>query len=335
LKIGIVGMGVAGSYLAARLHNSHEVVGYERLSEEKFDAVCAWGTSKAGIARFAKTCGLNFENYVLHDGRLMSVDVGKRIVNIGLRGLCSFDKVRFIKDLAKGQTIRFGHFAYADSLTKDNDLLIDSTGVIRPLLPRIKKDCLVPCLQYKVRYKEPPYDDFYIKPMLPELSGYLWYFPLGNGYAHVGAGDLYKRHSEELMKFLRRYPCEIIKKTGRPVRIMPPRYCEPIVSEKVVGVGESIGTVYPILGEGIIPSLQCADLLIENLNDLSTYRKKVLEKFRVYDWVFHFIMSRIKHGFNFHEQILDILRIFIHMKRNENRYGLQVKLADVYNVMRP
>jgi len=43
--------------------------------------------------------------------------------------------------------------------------------------------------------------------------------------------------------------------------------CLPFYKGKVVGVGESIGTVYPILGEGIIPSMMCADIFVKNLGD--------------------------------------------------------------------
>ena len=45
MKIAVMGMGVAGSYLMARLKNSkHEVVGYERSSQDRHDSICAWGT---------------------------------------------------------------------------------------------------------------------------------------------------------------------------------------------------------------------------------------------------------------------------------------------------
>ena len=39
MKIAVMGMGVAGSYLMARLKDSeHEVVGYERMIQEKHDS---------------------------------------------------------------------------------------------------------------------------------------------------------------------------------------------------------------------------------------------------------------------------------------------------------
>jgi len=47
LKIAIMGMGVAGSYLMARLKDTeHHVTGYERSKQEKHDSICAWGTIK-------------------------------------------------------------------------------------------------------------------------------------------------------------------------------------------------------------------------------------------------------------------------------------------------
>ena len=51
MKIAVMGMGVAGSYLMARLKNSeHEVVGYERMVEERHDSICAWGYNKSRIS---------------------------------------------------------------------------------------------------------------------------------------------------------------------------------------------------------------------------------------------------------------------------------------------
>ena len=49
---------------------------------------------------------------------------------------------------------------------------------------------------------------------------------------------------------------------------------------KVVGVGESIGTVYALLGEGIIPSMQCVDIFLENMHDFKAY-EKAIEKYDI------------------------------------------------------
>lgn len=333
MKIAIVGMGVAGSYLSSMLSREHRVSGFDMHQKDSFDAVCGWGSVKGAMAKYAKDCGLNFEDYVTHTGKVMHVDVNGDMVNIDLKGLCCFDKIRFIKDLVDGQDIRFGQVVSKDVLSEDGyDMVIDSTGLIRSLLPKVKDDFLIPCVQYRVKYKEPPFDDFYVKTF-PNLSGYFWYFPLGDGLFHVGAGDYYKRHNEELSNFFKKYPCEVLKKNGRPVRITPPSLCEPFFDGKVVGVGESIGTVYPMLGEGIIPSLQCAEILLENLHDLATYREKVLKHFKIHDPIYRFIKSKIEGTFNLAFQLPTLVNIYRHMKTREDRYGMHIKMTNLLKVV--
>ncbi len=332
MKIAIVGMGVAGSYLSSRLSEENRVVGFDMLSKENFDSVCAWGTAKGGMEKFAQNCGLNFEDYITHTGKVMRVDVRGEMVDIDLKGLCCFDKIRFIRDMADGQDIRFAKYVSKDILREDYDMVVDATGLTRTLLPRVKNDLLIPCVQYRVKYKDPPFDDFYIKTF-PSLGGYFWVFPLGDGVFHIGAGDYFKRHNEELSDFFRRYPGEIIKKNGRPVRITPPSLCEPFYDGKAVGVGESIGTVYPILGEGIIPSLQCAELLLQNLHDIPRYRERVLDEFKVYSVVFKFVKSKIAGTFNITSQFPSLWSIYRHMKKREDRYGMDIRMRKIMKIV--
>ncbi|MGA8844408.1 MAG: NAD(P)/FAD-dependent oxidoreductase, partial [Nitrososphaeraceae archaeon] len=98
------------------------------------------------------------------------------------------------------------------------------------------------------------------------------------------------------------------------------------------GVGESIGTVYPLLGEGIIPSTWCAELFIENMDKLDTYRKAVLKKFNIYSLIFKFIKMKISGKFNVVKNLIDLFRIYNHMKGQESRYGMEVKIADLIKV---
>jgi flavin-dependent dehydrogenase len=178
-----------------------------------------------------------------------------------------------------------------------------------------------------------PFDDFYLKAF-PSMAGYFWYFPLGNGYAHIGAGDFERKQNNKFVEdFLKRYECQVIKKVGRPVRISPPKNCEPFTDRsKIVGVGESIGTVYPLLGEGIIPSTWCADMLVQNLYDMENYRKEVLKKFEIYSVVFNFIRSKICHKFNFLKDSYRLLKIYNHMKKEEYRYGMEIRMTDMFKV---
>ena len=52
---------------------------------------------------------------------------------------------------------------------------------------------------------------------------------------------------------------KVVKKIGRPIRLAPSKHMEPFFDGNIIGVGESIGCVFPMLGEGIIPSLICCN----------------------------------------------------------------------------
>ena len=107
---------------------------------------------------------------------------------------------------------------------------------------------------------------------------------------------------------------------------------EPFNSGNVIGVGESIGCVFPMLGEGIIPSLLCCNIFLEVFDkngstfDFKEYRRKVLGKFRYYDDVYKIVrlkmdgkLSTVKH-FNL------LMNMYRNMKKEENRFGFEVSL---------
>ncbi len=333
MKIAVVGIGIAGSYLLSRFSEKHEVDGYEFLPLERFDAVCAWGASKHEMKRLIKPTGLNFEDYILHEGRIMRIEIGRLEHAVKLKGLCTFDKKRLILDLVKGCRVKFGVSpSFQDLRDEGFDLIIDSTGMHRHLLPRVRDDLLLPTVQYRVRFTDPPFDDFYIHPF-SKLGGYVWYFPIGNGEAHVGAADYFHRHDEHLAAFLREHPGEIIRKTGRPIRATPPSLCDPFFVEldgvSLVGVGESVGTVFPLLGEGIIPSLQCAEALIQNMNDLPHYRSVILQKFQLYDRVYRLLRKGFKGQLSSLRQMFALWSLYADLKRNEERYGMSISIIDM------
>jgi flavin-dependent dehydrogenase len=329
MKIAIVGAGVAGSYLSNVLSRDHEVTVYERHSKRNFECVCAWGTSKTAISRFAEHCGLDFADYILHEGEELRVSVAGIEATMELCGLVSFDKHRFVLDMQKGQKIQFGTWVRDATALKDQDLVIDATG-LRALLPRIQREEMrIPCVQYMVEYGEqPPFDDFYLE-ILEGFGGYLWYFPLQDGFANVGAGDANRKHQEALRDFLHRYGGRPTKLVGRPIRICPPRNCEPIFKGKVVGVGESVGTVFPPFGEGIIPTLQSSEILAENVADLPEYRRQLLRHFRFYptafDWVKPYLSGEVRPL----EQAVPTVALIFHLMANEARYGSRVSFSDV------
>ncbi len=332
MKIAIAGTGVAGAYLLNRIPSEHEVEAFEMRAEKNWYTVCAWGTSQPFISEMVKMAGYNFDDYVLHKGSRMVVDLGDEQLEIKLKGLVTYDKHRLTHDMLRGKKVHWGEqVKAANGNFADFDMVVDATGLQRSLLPKLKEDLVIPSLEYQVKSKELPYDDFVIRPY-PGLTGYWWYFPLGDGTAHVGAGDLRGRYRGELDEFVKRYNCEVLRRIGRPVRVTPPKLCEPFFGGKVWGVGESIGTVYPMLGEGIIPSMQCVNLFVDHLGDREGYRKAVLEKFAVYAKVYEFIKAKVEDRFSLLRMWPTLLSIFWYMRNNERRYGLETRLADFYKI---
>jgi flavin-dependent dehydrogenase len=333
VKIAVIGVGVAGAYLMNRIPPEHHVEAFEAKTEKNWWTVCAWGTSEPFIADLVKQAGFNFEDYVLHRGKRMVVDLGDEKIEIPLKGLVTYDKHKLTHDMLKGKEVHWG--AQVKQVNGDFsgfDMVIDATGLQRSLLPKVKDDLVIPSLEYQVKSNELPYDDFVIRPY-QGMTGYWWWFPLGDGTGHVGAGDLRGRYRYELDEFVKKYHCEVIRKIGRPVRVTPPKFCEPFFDGKVVGVGESIGTVYPMLGEGIIPSMQCVNLFVDHLGDREGYRKAVLEHFAIYAKVYKFIKAKVEDRFSLMTMWPTLLSIFWYMHGNTRRYGLETRMSDFYKIV--
>ena len=165
MKIAIMGMGVAGSYLMARLKNSeHEVVGYERMTEQNHDSICAWGTIKKELVEFCKKTDRNFDDFLIHDGKEMHVRMNNDVkFDIGLKGLCTYNKLGLIKDFIKDCNVIYGEGPSLEELEKEYDMIVDCTGFHRVYLPKLQEDFFLPTYEYKVEYENGvPYDDFYI-----------------------------------------------------------------------------------------------------------------------------------------------------------------------------
>lgn len=339
MRIAVVGAGVAGAYLVNRIPEEHQVEVFEARSEKNWYTVCAWGTSEPFIKDLVKMAGFDFDDYILHTGRRMLVELGDQKLQIVLKGLVTYDKHRLTHDMIKGKKVHWG--AQVKELNgnfKDFDMVVDATGLHRPLLPKLKEDMVIPSLEYQVKSKDLPYDDFVIRPY-PGLTGYWWYFPLGDGTAHIGAGDLRGRYRGELDEFVRKYNCEVVRRIGRPVRVTPPKLCLPFFVDgspdrpTVVGVGESIGTVYPMLGEGIIPSMQCVNLFVDNMHDLESYTAAVLEHYAIYAKVYEFIKAKVEGRFSLLRMWPTLLSVFWYMRNNERRYGLETRLSEFFKIV--
>ncbi len=337
MRIAIIGAGVSGSFLASMLNSKgHEVEVFEGAKKEDHFPVCAWGTCKKMLDHYSKLAGLDFDNYVLHIGKRVEMRLpngDKEYLNC--LGLVTYHKQRWEEDLLNGIKMNYGIRCSLDNFPLHKyDYILDCTGFHRSMLPRVD-DFIVPAYEYMV--DNAPHDEFYIIGY-KNATGYFWYFPLSNNKAFVGAGDINKRYHGIKEFFDENKGIRIIRKIGRPIRITPPTRMEPFNYKNVIGVGESIGCVFPLLGEGIIPSLICSEILLDSIDangiDLKYYRSNVIKRFKYYDDVYRVVRLLISKEFNKIKHMNLLYSMYRNMKREEARFGFEISLNKLSKMLR-
>ena len=290
MKIAIAGAGIAGGYLAALLAQ-------EGLSPDVYDAMahktrcgcrsCGWG-APARIGPYLGAVGLEPEAYVL--GTMPSLHFDGLATSTPL---LTIDKPRLLQDLTRGVTVTRRDLGPDEA--GEYDVVVDATGIARALLPPCRSDLTFPTLQHRVAV-EPRGDDRLEAGVYGNGvpgPGYLWVFPVGQEQYHVGVGGV---GLAGLESFLERFYREMAGRfsftrlcgCSGGIRVASPYCSGPFYVETkqrdgrarlVVGVGESIGTVAPFTGEGIVFSLECAKLLAGRLADPAGYTRAVLARF--------------------------------------------------------
>jgi flavin-dependent dehydrogenase len=159
------------------------------------------------------------------------------------------------------------------------DRVVDATGVERAYLgPIAEGDFVADLCQHRVQAERE--QDTWINI---SSAGYGWCFPLRKGEFHIGYGNL-PPHFAEGQEAIKgsldgvRIKCHCLSR----IRMASPFYSQPFVKGTIVGVGESIGTVGPLGGDGNLYSMQCTEMLVQDWDDLGKYQRDVL---KVFDWM--------------------------------------------------
>lgn len=340
MNIAVVGAGVAGCYLSKMLHEKgHDVQVFESSQVDNHWPVCAWGASKNMLQVFSEKAGLDFDKYILHNGKVLKMYLPHDNVEyLELKGLVTYDKKKWENDLLRGIEVSYG-----TRITQDNfpasefDYVLDCTGYYRTLLPRSKNDFVIPAYEYLVENVN-DLNEFYVIGY-KGARGYFWYFPLDDKRGYVGAGDIDRKYLG-IKEFFEDHPsARIIRKIGRPIRLSPPKNMKPFFMRNIIGVGESIGCVFPMLGEGIIPSLLCSDIFLEILGDgpdfnFNGYTSKVLKKFGYYDDVYKIVRLKMNGSLNTVKHLKLLMRMYTNMKREEQRFGFEVSFDKMTRLIR-
>jgi flavin-dependent dehydrogenase len=290
MKVAIAGSGIAGAFLA-------RILAEKGIFADVFDDLahdtscgyrsCGWG-APLGIGKYLRYAGLDLDDYLLEKMSPMNFD--------GLTArtpLCTIHKPRLLRDLNSGLKVRKKKMEGID--LPAYDIVVDATGISRSLLPPCKSDLTLPTLQYRVKAEADEADRLEAGVhgnRIPGL-GYVWIFPLEKSQYHIGIGCLGLAQMEELLEEFYQemsgmFQFTILCSCRGTVRVASPYYSTPFTvsrdksdgtSQTLVGVGESIGTVSPFTGEGIVYSLECARILADSWPDFDAYSQKVLSRF--------------------------------------------------------
>lgn len=258
--IQIYGAGIAGTFLYhLLLKNGYKASIFE--IRESPDCRCGWGIAYREAKELYSEIGIKIDDFILTKPKKVIVN-GLELKN---KGIAIFDKLRLLEELWRNVEFK----------KSDAEIVVDATGARRAFLPKIAKDRLVPTLQFMEKHEKEEKIYIYFK-----RHGYAWAFPLGE-YWHIGAGSIFENKIPELIEKLRlKFGFE--KKEGvcscsARIRMLPPSKCKPFVHNNVVGVGEAIGCVSGA-GEGNAPSLRCARILYDCIENLDSYESRVLKE---------------------------------------------------------
>jgi flavin-dependent dehydrogenase len=320
MRVAIAGAGMAGAYLNRLLAaRGHSVEIFDRRTTTKCGLTpCAWGTSR-GFNELVADVGLKPSNYVLMPSKDLFMDEVKVPAD-----LWTFDKRRLIDDLLRGAQV---HYSSPDPSKFDR--IIDATGVSRAFLPSISGDIALPCVQYRIRTETAMKNRVKLGAI-----GYAWSFPLSDREYHVGCGS-FVTDPKELLKgigWIRGEEAnhEILCSCKGKIRLTGPQRSLPFIMSngisEVWGVGEAIGCVAPLAGDGVVPGMRSAQLLTDWWDDPEGYATAILQEF---SWMGN--ERRVVDRLIANERLG--LRDALILKRNSARMGMGIGLKDALTLL--
>jgi flavin-dependent dehydrogenase len=323
VKTAIAGAGMTGAYLGRLLRNQgQEVDLYGREPGTKCGiSPCAWGTSK-GFTELVSAAGLDPEKYFLRRFDYLIMDGIRLKAEVG-----TFDKPALIRDLLQGITVNSGKLPL-----EKYDRVIDATGIAREFLAASPEDLTLPCVQLRIRTGA----ELENRIKLGRI-GYAWCFPLSPGEYHVGCGSMLcdpRKLLKELgwvERLVQPGNGEILCACGGRVRVTGPAGARPFVRKnggvEVWGVGEAIGCVAPLAGDGVVPGMRSAQIALENWHEPDKYEEAILREF---SWMKseRSVIDKLRG-----KDTLGLKDAWV-LKKNSERMAIQVGLKDAFVLLK-
>jgi flavin-dependent dehydrogenase len=321
--IAIAGAGISGAYLYRLLKSyGHEVELFDVKADTECGlSSCAWGTSR-GFAELVEAAALNPQEFIFRRLDRLVID-GVEIE----ADLMTFDKPGLIKNLLSEARINYSPL---DPMKYDR--VVDATGVARAFLPAIDDDIILGCVQYRVDADV----DLDNRIRLGGI-GYAWRFPLYEGGYHIGCGSL-KANPKRIMEDLdwagiseRGSGRSVVCGCGGEIRLTGPHFSLPFVANgadiEVWGVGEAIGCVAPLAGDGVVSGMRSAQLLMDHWDDSEEYEAAILREF---DWMKREreVIDKLRRAEN-----LTVKDAWV-LKNNSKRMGMRIGLGEAIQLMK-
>ncbi len=322
-NLAIAGAGIAGAYLFRVLKNEgREAHLFDRERTTRCGLTpCAWGTSR-GFIELVGSAGLHAEEYIMRRLDYVLMD------DVRIKAdLMVFDKPRLVRDLLGDAKV---HLTPLPALRYER--VIDASGTSRALLPPIKDDIILGCRQYLVKTTEPLENRIKLGGI-----GYSWCFPLSRDLYHIGCGSLLGDPQRILANLgwlesaSPRFEKKILCSCGGKIRLTGPHQSLPFVTdgarEGIWGIGEAIGCVAPLAGDGIVPGMRSVQLLLKSWDKPKEYAEAVLSEFH---WMKdeRGVIDKLR---NAGRAGINEARV---LRKNSKRMGMQVGLKEAVALLK-
>ena len=316
MELAVVGAGPAGLSLAWILKGTkYNVTVYEGLSDVGLKP-CAWGLisgieeivplPKEAIISEIRGFRIYLDDKLVHDIR-----TDKKLGYI-------INKPVFLKSIADRVNIKFntkiieknGEYFTQNGEKIEADKVIFANGHYS-----LPKDSTIPAIQYITDYQiDREVVEFYF---YSDLLGYAWVFPDEKG-SKIGIGGWAD------IQFLKERVKKILK--GNILNFHGARVADyGILEDRMNGkyIGEALGTVYPLTGEGIRPSILSAKIFADALINEKSFERE-FKKSKLYSTIQY--QAKVVHGVK--KGIMSLKGLSRIMTRSDPNLVLKVAIGD-------
>ncbi len=297
MKVAVIGAGPAGASLAYFLRERGVDVEVYEAGPRPGVKPCGWGVPRE-IEEFLSipqsVVKVKLRGYrVFLDGGQIHEDVGRRtwgyIVN----------KPLFLEKLLEGVEVHYSspaRFSGGEPEVPgcgEDCLKVVAAGHYWPRAPGYR----LLAIQYLVegfKGEEDVLELWFDRSMV----GYIWVFPEGSGEARVGIGGFkgFDELKARLDRFIARYPglssARLERLEGAQLVVSGLR--RELYSDSLPVIGEALGTVFPLTGEGIRPAVASAWALARSLTGGSDFWRE-------------FESTGVPQGIDLQSKILDVV----------------------------